>query len=277
MSTARIIRWAACAAVLALMVPAPASAQIGGFLKRKLKEKIAQTVVEGVTGSQAAGTPVDTASGAEQTGSAPGPVASAPRARKGAPGAAAKPSIFSETTLEMTAELLDRFEKGVAAEKAERKAIVPQLARLLSNHDYDKCLHERVAATPAGQKAQREYLAALRTGKPEVYQGAMEKYQTELERIGEPVCGLSPKKAEPVRRELEERPEKAALQAAGLELYQYAVLKERIIPFCALAGTAEAAGEFARVRDRGASYVYTQGEVAALRPRCARLAPALKD
>lgn len=272
MRTARILRWAALAAVLSMTLPGSAEAQLGKFLKNKLKQKIAEKVVAEAVDAQAPADTVDSAAGTQT----PGSVASAPRARKRAPGTAVKASIFSETTLEMTAELLDRFEKGVAAEKAERKAIAPQLARLLSNHDYDKCLHERVTALPAGQKAQREYLAAMQSGKTDAYQGAMEKYQADLERIGEPVCGLSPKKGEPVRRELEERPEKAALQASGLELYQFAILKERIIPFCALVGTPEAAGDFMRVRDHGASYVYTPGEVEALRPRCVRLAPALK-
>lgn len=104
MSTSRIFRWTVLAAVLAAMAPAPASAQLGRFIKSRLREKIAQVVVETV------------ALGDSSVTSAPrGAAAESARPRSG--------PVFTESVLEMSPTLLVQFEKGLVAEIAERQAI----------------------------------------------------------------------------------------------------------------------------------------------------------
>jgi hypothetical protein len=66
-------------------------------------------------------------------------------------------------------------------------------------------------------------------------------------------------------------PEKVGQKEAGLTERQYAVLKERILPFC----TAAASSGSGELKVDG-GFVYTTTEMQALRPRCATLLPALR-
>ena len=74
-----------------------------------------------------------------------------------------------------------------------------------------------------------------------------------------------------MKGDLLDGPEKVGQKAAGLTERQYAILKERIVPFCA-AAVASGPGELRIAR----GYVYTTAEMEALRPRCATLLPALR-
>ncbi len=299
-----MLRWAAFAAVLALVVPRPAEAQFGGW-KKKLKEKIAQTIIAQAAG-QAAPTPADSTPTTQAAQQPQNPTAPAPAARKNAPAPQAqkgtpepeapqapmtpeqklKASIFNKATLEMTPDVLDRLEKGLAAEEAERKALAPQFARYPSYEDYGKCVQKRVQTLPEWKKVYDEYnevlRAAVASNKFDKTDAARKKLDAETERLADPICGLLPEKNQDVRQELVDRPAKAGEKASGMEKYAYAILKERIVPFCSLAEIPAAKGDLVRVPNELGivsghySYAYTKDEVANLRPRCARLLPALK-
>ncbi len=294
-----MLRWAACAAVLAMMVPGPAEAQLGKFLKKRIKEKIVEAVLTSGDSAEQAPAPAGPAANPQgptkKAGSAPAAAAApAPRATKEAPAAQPaltpaeqrKAKLFSQYTLEMTAEVLDRFETGLTAEQAEHKAIAPQLARALPSDQYEKCLQAKVYTLPEWRKAYDEYSAvtqaASNSGDFSKAPAAGEKYKADLARIAEPSCGLPPDKSGELRQQLLERPGKAGENASGIEKYAYAILKERILPFCALAQTPAAKDDLVRLPGENGSvsehysYVYTKDEVANLRPRCARLMPALK-
>jgi len=238
-STRTLLRSAALALVIGTALPVPASPQVGGLIKKKLKQAIEQTRV---------GT--DTAT-----------TASAARARA--------PS-FDEVTLEITPALLDQFEKGLTAEAVERKDVDSQIAKFLPHDAFEKC-EQSLMRTPEAQAAYREYTKMLSGTDREAMRKASEWYGHRLAEITRPKCGPSPSEAEITKGDLLRGPEKVGQKAAGLTERQYAVLKERILPFCTAAG---ASGPGSLRIDGG--YVYTTAEMEALRPRCAKLLPALR-
>lgn len=74
-----------------------------------------------------------------------------------------------------------------------------------------------------------------------------------------------------MKGDLQSGPEKVGQKAAGLTERQYAILRERVVPFCTAAG----AGGSGELRIDG-GFIYSTAEVEALRPRCAKLLPALR-
>ncbi len=102
MRIGRAARWMVLAAVLVGALPSAGSAQLGGFIKRKLKQKAVSTAVDTVV-SKVAG-PGDSA------------------AVKGAAGASARASgpTFDDNTLEITPAVLDRFQKVLSAQQGHR-------------------------------------------------------------------------------------------------------------------------------------------------------------
>lgn len=239
MITRAVLRSAALALVIGSALPLPASPQVGGLIKKKLKQTIEQTRVGN-----------DTATTASVT-----------RARG---------PTFDEVTLEITPPLLDRFEKGVTAEAAARKDVDRQVAKFLPTDAFEEC-QQSLMRTPEAQTAYREYAGMLKGTDQEAMRKASEWYAQRLAEITRPKCGPSPSEAEIMKGDLLRGPEKVGQTTAGLTERQYAVLKERILPFCTAAG-ASGPGDL-RI-DGG--YVYTTAEMEALRPRCAKLLPALR-
>ena len=266
----RISRWMPCAGVVAMLVaaaiPAPAHAQLGGLIKKKVKAKVAQTIGRGdSTGTVPPGTSApDTAGKAARTA----PPGSGPR--------------FTEYVLEITPDLLDRLAKGLAAEDAVRQEIERMIGKVLSRDEYKKC-EAAVLRGPDGQKvyAQSRDLVTGDTTYARIQQ-ASQQLARRMEQVVEPKCGLEPRKAEDIRAQHADSLEAAAPAASGLTRLQLTIMKERILPLCAATqALAAAAGE---VRVPAASpgsanpiyYVYTPGEVTAVQPRCATLASALR-
>jgi len=70
----------------------------------------------------------------------------------------------------------------------------------------------------------------------------------------------------------------ATLQENNLTALQYSMLKERVLPFCADPDAAQTADAAVKVRGAGSGvfYVYTQGEIEAMRPHCSKLAQLIK-
>jgi hypothetical protein len=204
----------------------PASPQIGGLIKKRVKQAIEQTRVG-----------ADTAT-----------TAKAARARG--------PS-FDEATLEITPALLDQFEKGLTAEAVERKNVDSQIAKFLPRDAFEKC-KQSLMRTPEAQAAYRDYTKMLKGTDQEAMRKASEWYGNRLTEITRPKCGPSPSEAELMKGDLLRGPEKIGEKASGLTERQYAVLKERILPFC----TAAAASGSAELRIDG-GYVYTTAEMEA--------------
>ncbi len=268
-----LLRSAALALGLALALPAPASPQLGKWVKKAIKQKIADKVEQTVLGSDSTSATSPTAGSPAR---APGGTG-APRARKGAP--ASTGPQFTEYTLEITPEVLDKVEKGLAAEAADRKAAAPELAKILSREDYQKCA-QQVSQTPEGKKAYDAFATGTKGNEHEAM-AAYRAYAKRVEELVRPRCGPSGSEAEDLRRDLRNRPEKTGLAASGLTEYQYNILKERIVPFCSLpeAPAPAATGETRLPASQGNSgsmaFVYAPGEIQTLRPRCAKLMAGL--
>jgi len=262
----RLMPCAVVAAMLAAAIPAPAHAQLGGLIKKKVKDKVAQTIGRGDSARTA---PPDT--------SAPDAAGKAARTAPPRPG-----PRFSEYMLEITPELLDRLEKGLAAEEVVRQEIERKIGKVLSHDEYKKC-QAAVLRGPEGQKVYQQS-RDLANGDTtyEHIQKASRELARRMEQVVEPKCGLEPRKAEEIREQHADSVEAAAPAASGLTRLQLTIVKERILPLCAATqAVAAAAGEM-RVpagTQNGANaiyYVYTPNEVNAVQPRCAKLASALR-
>jgi hypothetical protein len=254
------------AMLVAAAIPAPAHAQLGGLIKKKVKEKAAQTIGRG-----------DSARTARPDTSAPGAAGKA--ARTPPPGSGPR---FTESVMEITPELLDRLEKGLAAEVVVRQEIERKIGKVLSRDEYKKC----EAAVLSGPEGQKVYAQArdLATGDTtyERIQKASQELARRMEQVVEPKCGLEPRKAEEIREQHADSVEAAAPAASGLTRLQLTIVKERILPLCAATQAVAAAAGEVRVQ-AGAQgdanpiyYVYTPNEVSAVQPRCAKLTSALR-
>lgn len=263
-----VARYAICAGLLAGALPAPAAAQFGG-LKRKLKEKIINAAADG-----AADKVFGPDSSATSTTAARGPSA-ASRARGGA---TATGPVFNENMLEITPDVLDRLLRAVAAEEAERKALAAHPRKVLPRDEYNRCKQQIIMQTPEGQLAFRQYREALQSGSQEAAQKAGQAMTKRLDDLARPRCGSDPIEAQDLRNQDEEKIRQAGLTAFGLGEYQYAMVRERIAPFCAAAKAGDEAVTSGRV-SAGATaiyYVYTKREIEGLRPLCGKLQPLLE-
>jgi len=249
MKIGKLVAWTALVTGLAGVVPASASAQVGGLIKKKVKEKVVQT-------------------GGPET------AAASPAAPEAVPGSG---PVFNSYVLEITPELLDRLEKALAAEAATREENARRIGKVLPEEEYDRCEQDAIRSAE-GQKMSEESVRLLEAAKTdEQVSQAMEEMGKRLEAFMEPRCGLEPSKAERLGSELAPRVDTAAEQASGLNDRQLSILKERILPLCT-ATQAAAGSEGARIptEDSTIFYVYSPGEVEALRPRCGTLVKALQ-
>ncbi len=256
-----LLRCTALAALLGAALPAPASPQIGGFIKKKMKEKIARTLGTGDTASKSAPAP--------GTARAPGGRAAAPTASPAAG------LTFNEYMLEITPALLDRLEKGLVAEAADRKS----WPKLLFGADYDRC-KKALEESPEYRKEYDAFIA--RYGDlPESQQPAAIKERLAREdKVRRARCGPPFNEADTLRYRLPPRAEAAGQTAAGLTERQYAILKERIIPLCQATETSAGAGGDVRIAQKDAGsdvfLAYKPTEVEAMRPRCGKLVAAFQ-
>ena len=229
----RRIAWMlALGAVVCASSPRPASAQLGGLIKKKVKQ-----AVEGQSGSASAAAPA-----------APSPAAPAgPR--------------FNEYVLELTSSNLDKFQVGLAAEKAYRDSVYAVYARMKTPREYQQCTMTAMMS-PDGQKLVH---GDMRTTE------AMQEAGLKLKALMTQRCGPDPSSGSEKEAALYAAPAHSAA-AAGLTEEQYGIIKERVKPFCGEGGGA------ARIAGSGGGiyYVYSETEIAALQPRCAKLV-ALMD
>lgn len=178
--------------------------------------------------------------------------------------------------LPMTPENLDRLSKGLAAEEAARKALAAKAPKTKSPGEYDQC-RTGVLSGPDAMKLMEDFGAASQKAGSDTAAlvKAAEAMQKGMDALVEKRCGPDPAAGRSSAQERQREMADAAARDAGLTPRQYAVLKERVTPFCALGGAAGKEG--ARIKAPGGAYwVYTAAEVSALGPRCAALTKALR-
>lgn len=264
-------------AVLLLGMALPADAQLRGLTGR-LKERAASVLAREV----------------EQARSPSGP-------------------IHNENVLMMTPAVLDRFALALAAERAKRDEVAPLIqalperraeqaaalsARYESRTEWQACSRE-VRERPEYTRRLEEYRqqaagiaeavaagrmtleAAARTGQEitaAVTALSGEAFAKVVDTCGpEPSAGGGPSAGSlPTDSDLRAQPLRAALEAGGFTAAQYSILKERVVPFCAAAGSAAPEGEVHIPGFGGKFYVYAGAEAEALAPRCAELSRSLE-
>jgi hypothetical protein len=243
-----IMRPLALALAMAATLATPGHAQLGGLVK-KAKTAIA--------GDKPAATAV-----AKATPTGPVTVKAAHR---------------------MDAASLDLFAQALSAEKAwlEERARIRKTLR--TKDDYRRCSEMAMVTSPEAQKAQQTYLDAFQSkendGSVEFMTKLAEKLQAEQLKIITAKCGHNPDEygPEPGPGALYQPSEHEAAKKVGMEHDRYAILKERITPFCAM-DPAERGGGDVRVRGSGSGvfYVYEAAEATLLAPRCDALLTAIK-
>jgi len=244
----RIHLVAAAALAAALLSPSGADAQIGSLTKKAKKQ--AEAAV-GITDSSA--------DKSKQSGAAGATASSASGA------SSSTKSPYNDYVLELNGEVLDRFQKSLAAASSSR-------AELMKDVPTPQARQACLSKPPAPEeKAQLDSgLAAMDK------QQNLPEYQRHMNKMLElqaKRCGKDPNDSE-LQKALYEQPKSAALKAGGFTEGQYAMIKERVHPFCALPPDKNGP----KVQGSGSSlfYVYSDVEVQALRARCDKLVPALK-
>jgi hypothetical protein len=253
MNIARIVGLSLLAGCVASALPSAADAQLGGALKRKLQERVAETVVGTALGGSA---PNGSESGATR----------------------------STAVLEITPEVLDRLEKALAAEAVARESVARERGARLTREQYWEC-RDSLQHTDEGEEIRDRYMSEVAGASSDTQaMAAAERMEQAMERLATARCGGNPTTDKPEELQaLNARIEAAGAQAGGFNLdgdaastgrqggtggittsREYSILKERIAPFC-------------RAPERTGRYVYSASEQAALRPRCEPLMAALNQ
>ena len=197
------------------------------------------------------------------------------------PDAAADRGVkYNDNVLEMTPEVVDRFARAMTAEEADRAAIAKIAASVKSPQAYQTCMMEAMM-TDEGQRVMDDM-----TAKGEAYSSnptdkaaeeAYRKAQDALQKFMTDSCGVDPGTFTNTQLpELQKRPAQVGMEAGSFTPAQYAFLKERVTPLCAIASTSPT-GEVRIPGDgRNIFWVYSELEVETVVPRCGELTRLLE-
>jgi hypothetical protein len=238
------------------MTPAPASAQLGG-LKKAVKR--AATEAAGPKAVNA------TAGSGEQTGAVS---ASAEPAMAG--------GLTGKNVIEMTDDVIVRFERALATETTERQESARILESLADPRDFQTCA-QGMGMTPEYQRIFEKYLADVSSAgnDNEAIGRSTQVFDSTYRALAAPKCGRE--RNSEIERELQNRPIEAATRAGEFTRAEYAMLKERVEPFCEAGSRQIITSDGATVPGSGHNirWVYTAAEVQALTARCRTLSDAL--
>jgi hypothetical protein len=239
-----IYRVTLLAGVIAAVTPNAANAQLGRLVKKA---------------KAAAG--IDT------------PAATAAEARQGDD---ATQGISVRAGDRITEPALEQF---VIALEAERTFLAKQVAErkaAKTPEQYGACYQGIILDNAEGRKLMDQFERESKDASDQVMLRAAEKLAAELKRLTLEVCGTDPSEMPPLTGpEAIAGREKHAAAVSGMERRKYALLKERIIPLCALDASAVSDGDLSIPGD-GANFVYLASEVTLVRPRCGALMPSLQ-
>lgn len=289
-------RLASAVAVTAFAILAPlshADAQLGGLIKKKVKEKIA-----GVE-KPAAPTPAPAPAGSTPVNSARG----------------SSPAGYNSDIPYITQPLLDAVMRTMKVELALRAEFRKELAKYPTLEQYQAC-QSKVATTPEGQKIVMSIGNIPENATPEQAQKAMAKMGTDMEALIKKSCPYDPhewtdykkmQRLEEIRlkalqttsgsrpvasahsqmmrsfgrlmfevepfelmqQEPQQRDTSIRIIGGGLSLVHYAVLIERITKFCEIKAEKQhdtSGGSDLKVPGEGRNifWVYSKSEVAAM-------------
>lgn len=163
---------------------------------------------------------------------------------------------YDKRMLQLTPSVLDQLAKGLAAEASERAQVQKEIAAIPTREQYQQCATQ-LAMGADGLKYRQQVAQDPSNA---------QKHLLEFQAVITQKCGHDPGD-DSYRTQLQARPAHAGVQASGLTDEQYAMAKERVLPFChAKGGTTYQNGAH-----KADSYVFSAPEADALMPRCTDL------
>jgi hypothetical protein len=162
-------------------------------------------------------------------------------------------SRFNDRVLELNEQTLAKLEKTLKCEQDFRDGVDAKYAKLPTQAQYQQCTMD-VMLSPEGQGIAQAGISDMQ---------AMQQQSAKLTTLLEKKCGKNPSA---YNKSDDLKPAAAQCSSAGgLTLDQYAIAKERIIPFCNSGGQE-------KVRGVGnLYYVYTPAEVNAMKSKCSQI------
>ena len=205
---------------------------------------------------------------------------------KTAADANAGPVTKSGMTPEVTAASLDRFQKGMETEVAEREKAKKILASLPSKEQRDKCA-QQVAITPEAQKLVMDYAEGAANAKPEDQQQHIMRMTMRMDSMVTAKCGPDPGKYDANQMSRDALARGSDTAALGDD-NAYHVWKEWVTEFCGylekLKKQPDGKDQLEKMKadglripgsGTGIYFVYTASEATLLIERCDELKPLL--
>lgn len=176
------------------------------------------------------------------------------------------------------------FAKALSAEKSWLEERARIRTTLKSPAEFRRCSEVALApTTPEAKKMMQAYMDAMASkdndGSAEYMTKIANGMKAEQDRIVQGKCGYDPSQypEEPGPGALYRPSEHEAAKQVGLDQKRYALLKERVTPFCAFDAAARGTGDV-RIPGIGTGvyFVYEAAEAELLAPRCQQLLAAMK-
>jgi hypothetical protein len=246
----------ALAILIALSLPAHVDAQLGGLIKKKVKEAIKPP--EKTTPAPASGAPAPAQAAQPQSTSRH-----------------SFPRVPNARALLLTDEMIARMTRGLDAEQVMVAALEKEIARYPTPEQYEAC-QVRFAGTPEGKKVMdiSNYVKAGMS--PDQIQKGMMRMSAESDSAFKRACPLDPKTWSDYNRseKLKEIRDKAARQSGGTDTLvgmdenDFGEMIERVLKYCELKKTMDVTPKAAGIRSPGVGkdiyWVYTESELKTL-------------
>ena len=250
------------AASMSAATPCSADAQLGGFIKKKVKEAIKPPE--------------------KPSEPAPGPAGQSSNASAEEGGSSGLPTIMGDV-LAISSETIGRVMRGLDSEAAMLADFHKVLAKYPTREQYDQC-KTKAMMTPEGQKIGMAMLNIPSNATAEQTQAIIVKMNVDAEAIQKKACPLDPNDWNDLKRSerVKEIHEKAASLArpksadtavvasgGGLSEREYAVLIERMIFYCEAKKTTDMSPDKGDLKVPGAGqgmyWIFKKEELAALK------------
>ena len=209
------------------------------------------------------------------------------KTEKPKPAAEAGPVTKSGMTPEVTAERLDRFQKGMEVEVAEMEKSKKILASLPDKATREKCA-QQVAMSSEAQKLVMDFAEAAANAKPEDGQKHMERMTARMDSIVTGKCGPDPSKFDAHQMARDALAKGSDTAALGDDM-AYRAWKEWVLEFCnyveKLMKQPDGKEQVEKMKTEGLRipgsgtgifFVYTASEATLLLERCPKLKPLLE-
>ena len=244
-----------CAVLMAVGLPQTSEAQLGGLIKKKVKEAIKPP--EKVTPQPQ----TETAAPASAPAAAP---AAAPSNSRDA---FAGQRVPNNRALLLTDAMVARVARGLDAEHALIKDYEKELTKFPTQAQFDAC-RQKAAQTPEGQRLMNPGNFLKEGMKPDELQNAMVRMTTESDAYYNKACPLKPVADYEKSERMRQIRTKAAKDTVSLDENDFGEMIERLLKYCELKKTMDVKPKPGGLKAPGEGkdiyWVYTESELVAL-------------